>query len=182
MTCKRLTAIVFAAAVSTSGASPLAQLIRPKEDDVRVEYDRGRDFSRFKTFAWQKEQKPAPNLANHIRLTVAVQKQLQSLGLSPDTRTPDVQVLYSLDEHSTVEFDAVYRRSPGTRTPIFGSQPRRVQERTLSVLLVDAETNAVVWAASGSREVLSPDKEEKELNELVRDLFAKYPKDKPKTK
>ena len=173
-------AVVLTAAVGATAA----QLLAPKEDAVRVEYDRQRDFTKYRTYAWAKEQKPAPSLANHIRLTVAVQKQLHSLGYSPDTKEPDVRILYSLDDHSKVEFDAFVERSglSGSPARVFGSQPHRVTERTLGVALVDAETNAVVWYATGTREVESPDKEERTLNDLVATLFAKYPKEKPKAK
>ena len=72
---------VFIPLASLSGA----QLIRQPEP-VQVAYDRERDFSRLRTYAWMKSQKPLPNMANHIRVTNAVIWFAQE---SHDSLTPD---------------------------------------------------------------------------------------------
>jgi len=166
---------VFIPLASLSGA----QLIREPEP-VQVAYDRERDFSRFRTYAWMKSQKPLPNLANHIRLTNAVQKELKKLGFLPNTQSPDVYVLYSADNHAKVEFDSFLSRSKwDAASQVTNLELRRTEQRSLSVMLIDPETNGVIWYAQETHDSLTADKVEQEINDAAARVFGKYPTKKP---
>ena len=68
-----------------------------ERSQVEVDYDRRYDFSLLDSYAWSTKQRPAPNRADHIRMTKAVSDRLEELGFTADTRKPDVRILYRLE-------------------------------------------------------------------------------------
>ncbi len=61
---------------------------------VKVTFDQEADFSRFKTYDWVPAQEPAPNPVNHIRMTRAVERELEIKGLTKSMENPDLRVTY----------------------------------------------------------------------------------------
>lgn len=101
---------------------------------------------------------------------------------SPDTQSPDVYVLYSADDHARVEFDSFLSRSQwDAASQVTNLELRRVEQRSLDLIIVDPETHEVICYAQETREALPPDKVEQEINAAPARLFAKYPTKKPKT-
>lgn len=146
---------------------------------VEVEYDRGKDFSSFKAYEWMSSQKPADNMANHIRFTRAIQHELEEIGYRVDTKRPDVRVLYTVSTSSKVEAASSQTRSAFDDANlvtdfVFATGSKR-QYGTLTVELFDARTNALVWRASVTQELGTPDKAQRTINEAVKRVFTKYP-------
>lgn len=146
---------------------------------VDVEYDRGKDFSDYKAYEWMTSQKPADNMANHIRFTRAIQKEMEDIGYRVDTKRPDVRILYTVGTSSKVEAASSQTRSAFDDANlvtdfVFATGSKR-QYGTLKIELFDARTNALIWRASTTQELGSPDKAQKIINDAVKRVFTKYP-------
>ena len=61
---------------------------------VNVDWDRGTDFSKFHTYAWQPSTHPAKGLWDQ-RIIDAVNTQLQAKGFKLVDSNPDLWVVYS---------------------------------------------------------------------------------------
>jgi hypothetical protein len=146
---------------------------------VNAEYDHKKDFSGYKSYEWMTSQKPADNMANHIRFTRAIQKEMEDIGYRVDTKRPDVRILYTVGTSSKVEAASSQTRSAFDDTNlvtdfVFATGSKR-QYGTLTVELFDAQTNARIWRASTTQELGSPDKAQRIINEAVKRVFTKYP-------
>ncbi len=165
-----LVSTVFSTTV-VAGASLSVQ-----DPTVTVEYNRKSDFSRFSTYHWMESQKPLKNLANHIRITRALQNEMKELGFTIDTAKPQLRVLYRLETKKKLDTTSRQRQSTWDPTNIktevdFG----RKELGTLTIELYDAETNVRLWRASVTEILGTPDKAEKQINRVVGRLFEKYP-------
>ena len=146
---------------------------------VDVEYDRGKNFSDYKSYAWMESQKPADNLANHVRFTRAIQKEMEKAGFRVDTVKPDVRVQYQVRTGSKVEAAGNQRQSTFDQTNlqtdfVFASGSRQ-QYGTLTLEMFDAATNILLWRATTTEQLSTPDKAEKTINEVVQRAFTRYP-------
>jgi len=146
---------------------------------VDAEYDRQGDFSRYGSYAWMPSQKPADNMANHIRFTRAISKEMEALGFRVDTVKPDVRVQYRVHTSSKVQADSSQKRSAfdsaNLKTDFVFATGTRRHYGTLIVEMYDANTNVLLWRATTTRELPTPDKAEKAINEVVKTVFTAYP-------
>jgi hypothetical protein len=145
--------------------------------EVRLDYDKDTDFSTYKTFAWSPAQQPAPNAANHIRVTRAVETGLVGKGLAKSTEgKPDAYVMY----HGRVgEKVKVTGRSEGgyweptnLRTMV---DVGKVKEGTLVLEIYDAGTRDVVWRGIATGVGVRPDRMEESIKAAVDKLLEGYP-------
>jgi hypothetical protein len=147
---------------------------------VNVEYDRGKDFSEYRAYEWMSSQKPADNMANHIRFTRAIQKEMEDVGYRVDTKRPDVRVLYTVATSSKVQAAASQTRSAyydptDVVTDFVFASGSKQQYGTLTVELFDARTNALAWRASTTQQLGTPDKAQRIIDHAVKTVFTKYP-------
>ncbi len=147
---------------------------------VDVEYDRDKDFSEYGAYEWMSSQKPADNMANHIRFTRAIQKEMEDVGYRVDTKRPDVRVLYTVATSSKVRAAASQTRSTyydptDLVTDFVFASGSKKQYGTLTVELFDARTNTLVWRASTTQELGTPDKAQRIIDNAVKTVFSKYP-------
>ena len=135
------------------------------------------DLSEYATYAWNKGQVPVDNLANHIRLINAIQKQMKELGYRIDTVHPDLLIQYRVERRT--ELSTRSTQTPSTYDPsnlkvqIDLSKEELV---SLSIELVDSESNFLVWQEKGTYPLGTPDRSEKLIHEAVADLFSRFPK------
>src|SRR5262245_31104400 len=61
---------------------------------VKVTFDQDTDFSHFKTYDWVATQEPVSNPVNHIRMTRAIERELEAKGLKKAMENPDLRVTY----------------------------------------------------------------------------------------
>ncbi len=136
------------------------------------------DLSNYKTYAWNKKQVPLENMANHLRMINAVQKSLKELGYRPDTVRPDVRVQYRVELVEHIQGRASQKRSvwddANSSVQIDFSRERLAN---ISIELVEAESNFLVWQAKGTYPLDTPDKAEKQINAAVTALFEQYPEE-----
>ncbi len=144
---------------------------------VKVDYDAKADFSRYRTFAWSEAQEPAKNPANHIRITVAAERELAAKGLQKAESGPaDVRVRY----YSKIEkkLKSSSRQESGTwqpndlRTVVDVS---RVDQGTLILELSDGESRAVVWRGTAVGVAPRPDLVAEVIDASMKKIVAAYP-------
>lgn len=136
------------------------------------------DLSRYSSYNWSKEQVAVVNLANHIRLITAIQKQMKEHGYRIDTVKPDVLIQYKAERHTSVQTQST--QTPSTWDPTdmkVQVELSREEQVSLEILLVEAESGFLLWQAKGTYPLGTPDKAEKLINEAVEGLFAEYPKE-----
>ncbi len=155
-----------------------AQIIK-QEPAVHVQHDRTVDFSLIQSYDWSKAQKPADNMANHIRITTAIQKELEERGFEVDTVRPRARILYRVHTRTKVEATSSQRQTgidpTDLRTDFMFSRGGKTNQGTLTLEMQDGDTNAVIWRASITQPLGTPDQAEKIINQAVKRIFTKYP-------
>lgn len=137
------------------------------------------DLSTYSTYHWSKDQVAVVNLANHIRLVNAIQKQMKELGYRIDTVKPDVVIQYKAEREAGFHAHSTQKPSVWDPTDMkVQVELDREEQVSLELLLVDAESGFLVWQAKGTYPLGTPDKAEKLINEAVAGLFSEYPKEK----
>lgn len=157
------------ALVLSSGAQAAGQKI---DFDFKPEID----LADYSTYAWNKDQEPVENLANHLRLINAIQAQMKDKGFRIDTIKPEIRIQYRVERHTGVQ-------GRSTQQPtVYDPSQLKVQidldkEETVSLTieLVDAEAGFLLWQEKGTYPLGTPDRAERQINAAVADLFSKFP-------
>jgi hypothetical protein len=145
---------------------------------VKTDYDRNIDFSRYKTYSWERVQ--AQNSIWVDRVKAAVDKDLASKGWTWVTSGGDVEIiaLETTRHHETLE--TFYNGYGGDwRWRGFGDATVAVETYkvgTLVVDLFDGHTKMLIWRGSSS-DTLSDksDKNIKKLDKAVQKMFEHFP-------
>lgn len=167
---------------------------------AHIEKDDTTDFSRYRTFAWvEKEEKgkndrnSSGNLAEQ-KIRAAVSKELEkTAGWKESRRNPDVLLSYDVLVERSVksQTDPVYSRS-FTRT-FYNPYARRfinvyypsqfmgydnydvaTREGTVTISMIDANTDKTVWQGWTTNEVDSRKMTSKEIESSVKAIFRKF--------
>jgi len=169
---RRTVLLALAALPATISARDLEQL------KVDVEYEKAVDFSKFKTYAWVPFQEPAKDPTNHLRITDAVERELELKGFakSAEPLRADMFVEY------TGRIEKKVRSTPSKQDSTWQpSSPRfvvnfdKVRVGTLVIRLWDGASKDVVWRASGSETVQEGPQPASVVDEAVRCLLASFP-------
>jgi hypothetical protein len=146
---------------------------------VKTDYDRGADFSQYKTYSWEKVQTQDPLLVDRIK--EAVNGDLTAKGLTTVASNGDIAIVaieMTKNQHTLNTFyngfGGGWRWGGG-----FGNATTTVDDYkvgTLVVDLFDAKTKKVVWRGSSS-DTLSDksDKNIKNLDKGVQKMFDHFP-------
>lgn len=135
------------------------------------------DLSEYSTYAWNKQQVPVDNMANHIRLVNAIQKQMKKQGYRINTIKPQLLIQYRVERRSAVQTRSTQERSTYDPTDVkVQIDVNKEEQVTLSIELLDAETSFLVWQEKGTYPLGTPDKSERLINSAVADLFSRFPK------
>jgi len=158
----------LAAGLMLSATAVLAQTITR-------DYDRTANFATFKTYAWTRGTNVDDEL-NHRRIVSAIENQLLAKGLRPAdaNRKPDVLVAY----HAAVGKDLQvvgqgFRFGPGASARV-----ESILIGSLVVDIVDANTRAIVWRATASKDLdpgAGPEKRDKNISRTAEKMFRDYP-------
>jgi hypothetical protein len=134
------------------------------------------DLSRYRSYNWSKDQVAVVNLANHIRLINAIQKQMKERGYRIDTVKPDAIIQYKAERHTGVHTQSTQKPSTWDPTDMkVQVELSREEQVSLEILLLDAESGFLLWQAKGNYPLGTPDRAEKLINEAVTGLFSEYP-------
>lgn len=157
---------------------------------VHVQFDKGVDFSKFKTYAWLESKHPAQALWAQ-QVVADIDRQLSRKGLSRvDTGAhPDLEVVYNagVKERTIVEgYSYGYVLAEYLYSQIYGPSwfwPRpsswvsEVEKNgSLVVDLVNASSKDMVWrGVAGDTLSNSTKKNERKLNKAISKMFKRYP-------
>ena len=150
---------------------------------VNVDWDRGEDFSRFKTYAWQKSPHPAKGFWDE-RIVQGINQQLQAKGLKEVQSDPDLWVVYTSHvEDQKQVVGTGYNYGPGWYWGPWWGGPTTTtyttfitREGTLVVELADAKNHELEWRGSVTDTIKdNSDKNIKNLDKAIAKLFKNYP-------
>jgi hypothetical protein len=144
---------------------------------VNVDWQRGTDFSKYKTYAWGPPQHPVNDPLWNQRIVEQIDSQLTAKGLkkvSADQK-PDLLVGYNAGVQQNVSWTG-YR----TGGPFMGGmgrvEPEVQKEGTLAVDLADPQQKMVIWRGTSTKTLADKsEKNIKNLQKMIGKMFEKYP-------
>ncbi len=149
--------------------------------NIVVDYDKTKDFSKYRTYAWGKGT-PAKNPNVGRQIVEAIDDQIGRKGLTKTDDEPDLVVAYHASTHEeTDENPGSLRSGYG---PAYGSlesvssgdTPMRVKVGTIVVDLYDTKDKRNVWHATASGIVGDdPEKTAMEIRNGAARMFEKFP-------
>jgi len=169
-----------------------------RAQDVSVDFERGSDFSKFKTYTWA-DGFPAKNPLIDQQIKANVEEQLAAKGLRRVEEGGDLRVHYMV----AVDMDIEVARSRWSTTGDWAGQMRSgisvrsqtwdLEVGTLVVCLSDASDKQLLWRGTASTmldkksrntnimEAMAEDarKAEKRVRKSVAKMFKQYPAAKP---
>lgn len=149
---------------------------------VNVDWDRGTDFSKFHTYAWQTSPDPAKGLWPQ-RVIDGVNQQLQAKGFKLVDSNPDLWVVYTSHIHKDQQVVGTgYNMGPGWGWGWWGGPTTTTyntytyKEGTLVVEIADANGHTLLWRGTATDSVSdNSDKNIKTLNNAINKMFKNFP-------
>jgi hypothetical protein len=157
---------------------------------VKYDFDKEADFAAYGTFAWLQEPVSAVGDAKAAkqmntlldkRIRTAVEAELQARGMTVNTETPDVLLVYHTGVDSKIDVTDWGYSYPTRYGGWYGGSNIDVyeyEEGTLIVDLIDARSNQLVWRGEATKTLEdnpSPEQMDQNLREVVGRMFANYP-------
>jgi hypothetical protein len=147
-----------------------------RAQQVTVDYDKGTDFSKYKTFAWAKGT-PADNPMVHQRIVSGIEGQLVMKGLRKVESNPDIVVIYHAATDTQVSVSTMgggpwggWRWGTGT------AYVDKVPVGQLVVDIGDRNSKKFVWRGTASGTINSKqEKNEKAFNKALTKMFENFP-------
>jgi hypothetical protein len=159
--------------------------------DVRYNFDKDADFTKFKTYKWVTIKDAAPvNALVDKQIKDAVDAELATKGLSKvDTDDADLLVAYQTaigTEKQFTSYNTDWGYGPGWyRGGWYGStggmttgQTSTIYTGQLGLDMYEASKKDLVWRGTASKTIdqkAKPDKQQKNLNKAVKKLLKNYP-------
>jgi hypothetical protein len=148
-------------------ASMTQEVVPYANPEVKVDWVRGTDFSKYKTYAWGTPNQKATD-PNHPLDDIEAALQADGLQKVGTDANPDLLVAFSVGSSQ------VYVLQNIAKNPI-------VKQGILKVQLADAKSNTVVWWAFGEDTLTNNrDKDLPIIQSTVSKMFKKYPPHKQK--
>jgi hypothetical protein len=145
---------------------------------VKTDYDRGVDFSQYKTYSWAKVETPDPLWVDRIKN--AVNQALTAKGWTQVDSGGDVSIVAMDITQNRQSLDTFYNNfGGGWRWGGFGESTTNVntyQVGSLVLDMFDSKTKKLIWRGSAT-DTLS-DKTEKNIKNLdkgVQKMFKDFP-------
>jgi Domain of unknown function (DUF4136) len=180
-------AILLAIALMVGGVTAVAQ-------DVRYDYDKDKDFSKFKSYKWVAiKGADQPDALTGKTITAAVDAELATKGLTKtDADTADLYVAYQTALGTEKQFTAYntgWGYGPGwgggwygyngamSSTTTYGSTST-VYVGQLDLSMYDPATKQLVWRGVASKTLdpkAKPEKKEKNIGKAVKKLLKYFP-------
>lgn len=160
--------------------------------DVRYDYDKDKDFSKYKSYKWVSiKGADQPDELTGKRIMAAVDAELATKGLTKtDGETADVYIAYQTaigTEKQFTSYNTGWGYGPGwgggwygggmSSTTTYGSTST-VYVGQLDLSLYDPATKQLVWRGVASKTLdpkANPEKKEKNIGKAVKKLLKNYP-------
>ena len=164
---------------------------------AHIEKDESVNFGNYKTFAWiddsNDSNRAKTNELQKVNLQKAVSAELAKAGWREDKRRPDVILKHDILVEKTIKESSnpVYSRgftrryyNPYTRRFNYIYYPSQfmgydndqyeTREGTLTITMIDAKTDKVIWQGWTTDEVDSKNLTSKEIQNSVKNIFRKF--------
>jgi len=153
---------------------------------VTTDFDKTAPFANYKTFAFTPEATSLNiDQLNRQRLISAIENELKLKGFSKSDN-PDVLIdlkvsaknIQTATASSTAMYGPGYRYRWGGGFSTTTINYDNYTEGTVFIDMIDTARKQLVWQGRGVGTVepkLSPEKREKNINEGIKQIFAKYP-------
>jgi hypothetical protein len=169
-------AVLVAGLAATVAGAQETRPVAPKKADV--EWNHEADFSRYKTYAWVPYQQPVQNAANHVRITRAVERELEAKGFTKAEPALEADVFVEYQAKLEKQVRGTPYEGGAAWTPTnqrFMVRFDKVEVGSLIVQLWDGKTKDIVWQAKSSELITTPDQAERVINAVATRLFEAYP-------
>jgi len=157
--------------------------------DVRYNFDPTVDFSKFKTYRW--ERHPDSQQVDQLterQLIQAFDTELATKGLTETADNPDLVIVFQIatrDQAEITTWDTGWGYGPGWRGGWYGggggmatTTVDRITVGTLDLDMFDAHNKELVWRGVASKELdlkASPQKRQKNMRKAAQKLLKHYP-------
>ena len=175
----------------------IAFMVSCSSTKVVTDQNKDTDFTKYQTFTLMKyegsntDKNIKINELNEKRIISAILDNAKKSGLTPSTE-PDVYIYYSVG----VDFQTEYQSNTSYHTPYYGRYGRRgrayygggygtsystttetqTASGVISIGLVDAETEELVWISKGTKEIQGNTKKaEENINKSIDKIFEDFP-------
>jgi len=174
-------------------AAAVAFLMAGCASTAHIEKDDSVDFGNYKSFTWTGSKEGKKNNLTEKKITEAVSAELVKAGWKQNDRNPDVLLAYdvlvekNLKETSEPVYSRPYTRyiyNPNTRRYIslyypsqflgYDRREEEVREGTITITMIDAKTDKIVWQGWTTGEVNSKNLTSKEISQAVKSIFRKF--------
>jgi len=158
---------------------------------THVDFDRAADFSRFHTYAWRPPDTNTMSQLMQQRVTAFVEEALAARRLKQVKTGGDLLVTYRVDVQAQEQFTTFTNATGfgpgwgwggwgwggwGWGSAISTTIPYTTYQRTLTVDIIDARTNRLVFEGVSTARIRSrPEKNTKEFAADVNEIFGKSP-------
>jgi Domain of unknown function (DUF4136) len=144
---------------------------------VRVDYDHGRDFSRYKNYRWVRvPDAQLPDQLMQTRIERFVEEALAAKGLKRVEKGGDLLVGYQTMVSEQQQFVTFGDGGWGWGNGISTTTTQTIMTGTLIVDMVDAQHNKLVFRGVSTATVSSrPEKNTRSFQKGIREMFEKYP-------
>jgi hypothetical protein len=160
--------------------------------DVRYDYDKEKDFSKFKSYKWVTiKEADQPDELTSKRIMAAVDAELTTKGLTKtDSDTADLYLAYQTaigTEKQFTSYNTGWGYGPGwgagwygggmSSTTTYGSTST-VYVGQLDLSMYDPATKQLVWRGVASKTLdtkAKPEKKEKNIGKAVQKLLKNFP-------
>jgi len=167
-----------------------------------VDYDKGTDFSKYKTYAFA-EGTPTPETLTNQRIERAIEAQLAAKGLTKVESNADLTVVYHCSVTQKTQLNTTnlggwgwgpgwgrgwgwgggFRRGWGGLGGNAITQVEQIPVGTLIVDIGDSTSKKYIWRGTATGTINSkPDKNAKTIDQEVKKMFEKFPPDEKKKK
>ena len=161
--------------------------------DIRYDFDKEKDFSKYKTYKWVPiKGAELPDELTQKTITSAIDAQLATKGLTKtDTDNADLYVGYQTalgQEKEYTSFNTGWGYGPGWGGGWYGyggmstgttyGSTSTVYVGQLDLSMYDSAAKQLVWRGSASKTLdpkAKPEKKQKNINKAVEKLLKKYP-------
>jgi hypothetical protein len=152
--------------------------------NVVTDYDAGASYDSYETWTFASREGDRYTTLDSSRVEDAVNRALEAKGMTrADADSADLLVSYQIEDVERLDTSG-FSYGLGLGRGNFGwgistSPPvREVREGQLIVDLVDTATDKVIWRGTSKRYLnqnQSPETRQKLINEVVADMFSRYP-------
>lgn len=155
--------------------------IAARAQDIKVNYEPGVDFTKFKTYSWV-AGRAASNPQIHKLVVAEIDRQLQGKGLQRLEANGDFSVVYytSLDENINTSAVAYMKSSDwrkwGEHEPVYGPKMVAMPIARLVLDIVDASANRLIWRGR-AKDPYTPNQArgKRRASRAVAKLLARFP-------